>query len=105
MRHQSSLCRERLHICFESAGSYVGVGLQLGEVGRRGHEHAASTLQAALLVREPESLHELVDVDAAVVVAVDGLGQVADVFVRDLHLQVDAEQLPRLPEVLHADEA
>lgn len=85
--------------------SDVGICVQLGEVGGRAHEHAPPPLQAALLVREPEGLHELVDVDAAVVVAVDGDRQVGDGIIRDLHLQVDAQQLPGLPEVLHGDEA
>lgn len=85
--------------------SNVWVSLQLGEVGGRAHEHAAPSLQTALLVREAERLHELVNVDAAVVVAVDGHGQVGDGLVCDLHLEVDAEQLPGLPEVLHTDEA
>lgn len=85
--------------------SNVGVHVQLGEVGGRPHEHAAPSLQPALLVREAEGLHELVDVDAAILVAVNGDGQVWDGLVRDLHFQVDAQQLPGLPEVLHADEA
>lgn len=85
--------------------SNVGVHVQLGEVGGRPHEHAAPSLQPALLVREAEGLHKLVDVDAAVLVTVNGDGQVGDGLVRDLHLQVDAQQLPGLPEVLHADEA
>lgn len=88
-----------------SLRSYVGVSLQLGEVGGRAHEHAASSLQPTLLVREAKGLHELVDVDAAVLVPVDGDGQVGDGLVRDLHLQVDAQQLPGLPEVLDGDEA
>lgn len=73
----SSLCSLR---------SNVGVYVQLGEVGGRAHEHAAPPLQPALLVREAEGLHELVDVDAAVLVAVDGDGQVGDGLVCDLHL-------------------
>lgn len=88
-----------------SPRSDVELALQLGQVGRGDHEHAAPPLQAALLVRQPKGLHELVDVDAAVVVAVDGDGQVGDVLVGDLHLQVDAQELPRLPEVLHRNEA
>lgn len=88
-----------------SLRSDVTLALQLGQVGRRDHEHAAPPLQAALLVRQPEGLHELVNVDAAVLVAVDGDGQVGDVLVGDFHLQVDAQELPRLPEVLHRDEA
>lgn len=82
----------------------VGVHVQLGEVVGRPHEHAATSLQPALLVREAEGLHELVDVDATILVAVDGDGQIRDGVVRDLHLQVDAQQLPGLPEVLHANE-
>ena len=66
--------------------SDVGVLVQLGEVGGRAHEHAAPSLQPALLVREAEGLHELVDVDAAVLVSVNGDGQVGDGLVRDLHL-------------------
>lgn len=69
-----------------SLHSNVGVPLQLCEVVGGAHEHAASSLQPALLVREAEGLHELVDVDAAVLVAVDGDGQVEDGLVRDLHL-------------------
>lgn len=100
-----ALVPRSLLFLFFSPCSNVGVSLQLGEVGGRAHEHAAPSLQTALLVREAESLHELVDVDAAVVVAVDGHCQVGDGLVRDFHLQVDAEQLPGLTEVLHADEA
>lgn len=85
--------------------SNVGIHVQLGEVGGRPHEHAATSLQPALLVREAKGLHELIDVDATIVVAVDGDGQIRDGLVRDLHLQVDAQQLPGLPEVLHANEA
>lgn len=69
-----------------SLPSDVRVALQLGQVGRGDHEHAAPSFQAALLVRQPEGLHELVNVDAAVVVAVDGDGQVGDVLVCDFHL-------------------
>lgn len=81
--------RAEVALCFQSLLSplsYVGVSLQLGEVVGRAHEHAASSLQPALLVREAEGLHELVDVDAAVLVPVDGDGQVGDGLVRDLHL-------------------
>lgn len=93
-------------LCFLCClGSNVGVSLQLGEVGGCAHEHAASSLQAALLVREAEGLHELVNVDAAVLVAVDGDGQVGDGVVRDLHFEVDAQQFPGLPKVLNGDEA
>lgn len=93
------------HPLFTLWRSDVGVYVQLGEVGGRSHEHAAPSLQPALLVREAEGLHELINVNAAIVVAVYSDGQVRDGIVCDLHLQVDAQQLPGLPEVLHGDEA
>lgn len=70
--------------------SNVGVYIQFGEVSGRPHEHAATSLQPALLVCEAEGLHKLVNVNAAVLVAVNGDSQVGDGLVRDLHLQVDA---------------
>lgn len=57
-----------------SLWSNIGICVQLGEVGVGAHEHAAASFQPALLVCEAEGLHELVDVNAAILVAVDGDG-------------------------------
>lgn len=74
------------NLSVSSLWSNVGIRAQLGEVGVGAHEHAAAPLQPALLVREAEGLHELVYVDAAVLVAVNCDGQIRDGVIRDLHL-------------------
>lgn len=51
---------------------YVFVWVERGKIVRGGHEHAAPPLQPTLLVGEAEGFHELVNVDGAVTVAVDG---------------------------------
>lgn len=54
-------------------------------------------------VGQPESLHELVDVDAAVLVEVDAGRQVCYGLVADVHLEVGAEELPGLTKLLVGD--
>lgn len=51
-------------------------------------------------VHQPESLHELVDVDAAVLVEVDARRQVCYGLVADIHLEMGAQELPGLTELL-----
>lgn len=51
-------------------------------------------------IRQPESLHELVDVDAAVLVEVDARCQVCYGLVADVHLEMGAQELPGLTELL-----
>jgi len=55
-------------------------------------------------VHQPEGLHELVDVDAAVLVEVDALGQVCDGLVADLRLQMRAQEFPGLMKLLERDQ-
>lgn len=56
------------------------------------------------MLHQPKGLHELVDVDAAVLVEVDALGQICDGFIADVRLQVRAQQLPRLTKLLERDQ-
>lgn len=51
-------------------------------------------------VRQPESLHELVDVDAAVLVEVNARRQVCYGLVADIHLEMGAQEFPGLTELL-----
>lgn len=51
-----------------------------------------------------ESLHELVDVDAPVLVEVHALSQVGDGLVADLHFQMGAQEFPGLMELLERDQ-
>lgn len=53
---------------------------------------------------EAESLHELVDVDAPVLVEVDALSQVGDGLVTDLRFQMRAQEFPGLTELLERDQ-
>ena len=55
-------------------------------------------------LNQTERLHELVDVYAAVFVEVDAEGQVWDGLVGDVGLQVGAQKLPSLTELLEWDE-
>lgn len=55
-------------------------------------------------VYQPECLHELVDVDAPVLVEVNALGQVCDGLVTDLHLKMRAQELPGLTKLLERDQ-
>lgn len=55
-------------------------------------------------VHQPESLHELVDVDAAILVEVHALGQVRDGLVADFHLKMRAQEFPGLTELLKRDQ-
>lgn len=54
-------------------------------------------------VGQTKSLHELVDVDAAVLVEIDAGRQVGDSLVADVDLQVGAEELPGLTKLLVGD--
>lgn len=56
------------------------------------------------VVHEPKGLHEFVDVDAAVLVEVDAVGQIHYGLVTDVHLQVRAQQPPGLTEFLEGDQ-
>lgn len=51
-------------------------------------------------VHQPKSLHELVNVDAAVLVEVDARRQVCYGRVADVHLEMGAQELPGLTELL-----
>lgn len=51
-------------------------------------------------VCQPESLHELVDIDAAVLVEVDAGRQVCYGLVADVYLEVGAKELPGLTKLL-----
>lgn len=51
-------------------------------------------------VHQPESLHELINVDAAVLVEVDARRQVCYGLVADVHLEMGAQELPGLTELL-----
>lgn len=55
-------------------------------------------------VHQPESLHELIDIDAAVLVEVDALGQVCDGLVADLHLKMRTQEFPGLTELFERDQ-
>lgn len=55
-------------------------------------------------VHQPESLHELIDVDAPVLVEVDAPGQVRDGPVADLRLQMRAQEFPSLPKLLERNQ-
>lgn len=55
-------------------------------------------------VHQPESLHELIDIDAAVLVEVDALGQVHYGLVTDVHLKMRAEEFPGLTKLLKGDQ-
>ena len=61
------------------------------------------SLSALLLVHHPESLQELVEVDAAVFVEVDAPCQLIDGSVVHGDAQVGAEQAPGLTELLDGD--
>ncbi len=56
------------------------------------------------VLHQAKGLHELVDVDAAVLVEIDALGQIRDGFIADVRLQVRAQQLPRLTKLLKRDQ-
>lgn len=56
-------------------------------------------------VHQPESLHELVYIDAPVLVEVDALGQVSYGLVCDVHLKMRAQEFPGLMELLKRDQA
>lgn len=55
-------------------------------------------------IYQPESLHELIDVDAPVLVEVNALGQVCDDLVADLCLEVSAQEFPCLTKLLKRDQ-
>lgn len=55
-------------------------------------------------VHQSESLHELVDVDAAIFVEVHALGQVCDGLIADFHLQVRAQEFPSLTKLFVRDQ-
>lgn len=55
-------------------------------------------------VDQAERLQELVDIDAPVLVEVDALRQVRHGLVADLHLEVRAQELPGLVELLKRDQ-
>lgn len=55
-------------------------------------------------VHQPESLHELIDIDAPVLVEVDALGQVCYGLVTDVHLKMRAQELPGLTKLLERDQ-
>lgn len=55
-------------------------------------------------VHQPESLHELIDIDAAVLVEVNALGQVHYGLVTDVHLKMRAEEFPGLTKLLERDQ-
>lgn len=55
-------------------------------------------------VHQSEGLHELVDVNVAVLVEVDALGQVRDCLVANFHLQMRAQELPGLTKLLKRDQ-
>lgn len=52
------------------------------------------------LMYHPESLKELIEVDAAILVEIDAACHVVDCSVIHVHTQVRAEQFPRLAEFL-----
>lgn len=54
-------------------------------------------------VCQPKSLHELINIDAAVLVEVDAGRQVCYGLVTDVYLEVGAEELPGLTELLVGD--
>lgn len=55
-------------------------------------------------IHQPESLHELVDIDAPVLVEVDALCQVCDGLVTDLCLKMRAQEFPGLMKLLERDQ-
>lgn len=55
-------------------------------------------------VHQPERLHELVDVDAPVLIEVNALGKVFDDLVADLCLEVSAQEFPCLTKLLKRDQ-
>ena len=55
-------------------------------------------------IHQPESLHELIDIDAPVLVEVDALGQVCDGLVTDLRLKMRAQEFPGLMKLLERDQ-
>lgn len=55
-------------------------------------------------VHKPEGFHELVNVDAAILVEVDAVRKVHNGLVADVHLQMRAQQLPCLTELLERDQ-
>lgn len=55
-------------------------------------------------VHQPESLHELIDIDAPVLVEVDALGQVSYGLVGDVHLKMRAQEFPGPMELLKRDQ-
>lgn len=61
-------------------------------------------LRAGLL-HKAEGLQELIDVDAAILVEVDASGEVTDVVICDVDVHVQAEELPRLSELIQGDES
>lgn len=55
-------------------------------------------------VDQAESLHELVDIDAPILVKVDALRQVRHGLVADFHLKVRAQEFPGLMKLLKRDQ-
>lgn len=55
-------------------------------------------------VHQPESLHELIDIDAPVLVEVNALGQVCDGLVAYLHLKMRTQEFPGLMKLLKRDQ-
>ncbi len=54
-------------------------------------------------VHQPKSLHELIDIDAPVLVEVNALGQVCNGLVTDLCLKMRAQEFPGLTKLLERD--
>lgn len=55
-------------------------------------------------VHQPESLHELIDINAPVLVEVDAARQVCYGLVADVHLEVRAQEFPGLTKLLERDQ-
>ena len=54
-------------------------------------------------VHQPESLHELIDIDAPVLVEVDAVHQVRNGLVTDFRLKMSAQEFPGLTKLLDRD--
>lgn len=55
-------------------------------------------------IHQPESLHELIDIDVPVLVEVDALGKVCYGLVTDLRFKMRAQELPGLMKLLKRDQ-
>lgn len=55
-------------------------------------------------VHQTESLHELINIDASVLVKIDALGQVCNDIITDLCLEMRAQEFPGLAKFLVRDQ-